>query len=60
MVRSCAGKIAFPGELAAKAAAAHAHRTGHAVFMTAYRCRHCKAWHIGHLHKGPRGLEGVK
>ena len=51
--KSCEGKIQFKTQLdAERAAASHQHKYG--LWMTAYHCKFCRQYHIGHPPKNVR------
>lgn len=59
----CLGKVPLEARIAQKLAlksrkikpGKHKHRDGH-VEVSAYKCAHCKAWHVGSKHP-KRGLK---
>lgn len=50
----CAGKLAHPTPVAARTHLQRLPAAGAAATttLTTYRCRHCLAWHVGHLRTG--------
>jgi hypothetical protein len=45
---SCGDKMAYTSESAAKEAARQLGRKGKA-WLSPYRCRFCRRWHVGHM-----------
>jgi len=44
--KACQGKVRYPSQPDAIAAARRGRTRGH--WLLGYRCPHCTAWHIGH------------
>ncbi|MBX3588782.1 MAG: hypothetical protein KF796_19290 [Ramlibacter sp.] len=48
--KSCQGKVRHADEVAAKVALRMLHQNrGYQGFMSAYSCKFCGGWHIGHV-----------